>query len=108
MGGVNEQHAWQVAVDRGLVVQPVCPHLDGLRESPAPAAAGCEDCLREGGTWVHLRACLSCGHVGCCDSSPRQHAHRHAHAADHPVARSLEPGEDWAWCYADELFLRPA
>lgn len=109
MGGVKDQHEWRVAVDRGLVVQPVCRHLDAIREVPAHPAAGCEDCLREGSTWVHLRACLSCGHVGCCDSSPRQHAHRHAHSADgHPVARSLEPGEGWAWCYTDELFLLPA
>ncbi|QKW24694.1 UBP-type zinc finger domain-containing protein [Kitasatospora sp. NA04385] len=83
--------------------------MDGLGEVPARTTAGCEDCLREGSTWVQLRACLGCGHVGCCDSSPRQHAYRHAHAAGgHPVARSLGPGADWAWCYVDEVFLRPA
>ncbi|MEU5386660.1 UBP-type zinc finger domain-containing protein [Kitasatospora cineracea] len=106
---MNDQRAWRVAVDRGLVVQPVCHHLDSVRDAPGPPATGCADCLREGGTWVHLRACLSCGHVGCCDSSPGQHAHRHAHAnAGHHIARSLRPGENWAWCYTDELFLLPA
>ncbi|RAJ46809.1 ubiquitin-hydrolase Zn-finger-containing protein [Kitasatospora sp. SolWspMP-SS2h] len=109
MGGVNEYSEWRVAEDRGRVDQPVCHHLDGLRQVPANTVPGCEECLRSGGTWVHLRACLSCGHVGCCDSSPGQHAHRHAHAADgHHLARSLQPGEDWAWCYTDEVFLRPA
>ncbi|PYC78707.1 hypothetical protein C7C46_15540 [Streptomyces tateyamensis] len=106
---MNGRRRWRVALDPGLVVQPTCNHLNDLREVPANRTSGCEDCLRTGSTWVHLRACLSCGHVGCCDSSPKQHAHQHAQAADgHPIARSLEPGEDWAWCYSDELFLRPA
>ncbi|WP_425555201.1 UBP-type zinc finger domain-containing protein [Kitasatospora arboriphila] len=106
---MNERHEWRVAVDPGLVVQRTCGHLDGLREVSAGTTPGCEDCLRAGRTWVHLRACLSCGHVGCCDSSSGQHAHRHARAhGGHHVARSLEPGEDWAWCYTDEVFLRPA
>ncbi|MER5639996.1 UBP-type zinc finger domain-containing protein [Kitasatospora sp. NPDC002227] len=99
---------WLVAPDRGLVVPATCAHLDGLPE-PAPGTAdGCEECLGSGGTWVGLRKCLSCGHVGCCDSSPGQHAYRHAHAHGHHIARSTGPGEDWAWCYTDEVFLRPA
>ncbi|MGW6918511.1 UBP-type zinc finger domain-containing protein [Kitasatospora sp. NPDC054939] len=96
-------------MDRGRVVQPTCGHLDGLREVPANTGIGCEGCLRAGTTWVHLRACLSCGHVGCCDSSPGQHAFHHARTTGgHHIARSLQPGEDWAWCYTDEVFLRPA
>ena len=66
---------------------------------------GCEDCLREGGVWLHLRICLTCGHVGCCDDSPNRHATAHHHATTHPIIRSLEPGEDWSWCYADEVAL---
>jgi hypothetical protein len=83
-----------------------CEHLAQAREVP-PSAAGCEDCLRIGGQWVHLRLCLSCGHVGCCDSSPHRHATAHWHASRHPVIRSFEPGEDWLWCYPDELFFEP-
>jgi len=100
---------WVVAGDeQGRPTMASCAHLDQIRDVIPSTLAGCEDCLREGTRWVHLRECLSCGHVGCCDSSPRRHARAHWHAADHPVARSLEPGEDWAWCFADELFLLPA
>jgi uncharacterized UBP type Zn finger protein len=81
-----------------------CSHLDQIRPVE-PSAEGCEDCLRLGGTWVHLRECLSCGHVGCCDQSPGKHATAHFHAEQHALMRSFEPGEDWAWCYVDELFL---
>ncbi|GAA1253129.1 UBP-type zinc finger domain-containing protein [Kitasatospora nipponensis] len=110
---MSEEHAWQVAEDPGLTVQRSCEHLGQAREAHQAASAGrrgCTDCLRIGSTWLHLRECLTCGHVGCCDSSPKQHAHAHAHArgGGHDLARSVEPGEDWAWCYADELFLRPA
>lgn len=68
---------------------------------------GCEDCLRTGDTWVHLRVCLECGHVGCCDDSKNKHATRHFRASGHPVIRSDEPGETWGWCYADEVFKDP-
>ena len=83
-----------------------CSHLDQvkLRELPAEVA-GCEDCLRMGGKWLHLRICLTCGHVGCCDDSPNRHATAHAHETSHPLIRSLEPGEDWNWCYVDEVAL---
>ena len=64
---------------------------------------GCEDCLATGGEWLHLRICLECGHVGCCDDSPNRHATGHAHATEHPIIRSLEPGEEWCWCFVDEL-----
>jgi uncharacterized UBP type Zn finger protein len=85
-------------------VPVACSHLEMVRPVE-PSATGCEDCLRIGGTWVHLRMCMSCGHAGCCDQSPNQHASKHAAAAEHPVIRSLEPGEDWMWCYADEVYL---
>ena len=65
--------------------------------------AGCEDCLRIGAKWLHLRICLECGHVGCCDDSPNRHATAHARGAAHPIIRSLEPGETWCWCYVDEV-----
>ena len=80
-----------------------CEHLDATVDAdPRPSSAeGCEDCLRMGGQWVHLRLCLDCGHVGCCDSSANQHASAHATAAGHPVIRSFEPGESWRWCYVD-------
>jgi uncharacterized UBP type Zn finger protein len=76
----------------------------GLDPVP-PHTAGCEECLKTGSSWVHLRLCLSCGHVGCCDSSPGRHATRHFHQTNHPVIASFEPGERWAWCYVDEAEL---
>lgn len=79
-----------------------CTHLDAIRDV-TPSAQGCEDCLRDGGTWVHLRMCLSCGHVGCCNSSPNRHALAHFDATGHPIVRSFEPGEEWRWCYVDEM-----
>ena len=70
-----------------------------------PTGDGCADCLRLGSTWVHLRVCLSCGNVGCCDSSFGRHATRHFQATGHPILRSLEEGEDWRWCYPDETYV---
>jgi uncharacterized UBP type Zn finger protein len=86
------------------VATPVCAHLDQVKVAPpAPGAVeGCEDCLREGTQWVHLRACLTCGHVGCCDNSPGRHATAHFTETAHPLIASVEPGEDWSWCYVDE------
>jgi len=85
----------------------ICGHLEHVRVTELPESVdGCEDCLREGSGWVHLRICLECGHVGCCDSSPQRHASRHAADSGHPIVRSIEPGEDWSWCYPDELGLR--
>jgi hypothetical protein len=84
-----------------------CTHLDTVTITQLPDAVdGCEDCLAIGGEWVHLRICLGCGHVGCCDSSPHRHATGHARGSDHPIVRSLEPGEDWSWCYVDQVGLR--
>jgi uncharacterized UBP type Zn finger protein len=86
-----------------------CTHLDHvlITELP-PSVDGCEDCLATGGRWLHLRICLECGHVGCCDDSPNRHASRHAAETAHPIIRSLEPGEDWSWCFPDELAMRIA
>lgn len=83
-------------------------HLDQIRDVERPPPAGYEECLKIHGQWVHLRLCLICGHVGCCDSSPKRDATKHFHQTQHPPMRSLEPGEDWAWCYVDELMLEPA
>lgn len=79
----------------------LCQHEAGLEPVPPRTPDGCEECLRAGTSWVHLRICLTCGHVGCCDSSPGRHATRHAHQTAHPVIASYEPGERWAWCYVD-------
>jgi Zn-finger in ubiquitin-hydrolases and other protein len=81
----------------------ICSHLDQIRIDPPESVAGCEDCLRTGDRWVHLRHCTSCGYVGCCDSSPNKHASKHAEASGHPVIRSAQPGERWYWCYVDRV-----
>jgi uncharacterized UBP type Zn finger protein len=84
-----------------------CTHLDHVRVLELPDAVdGCADCLATGGSWLHLRICLECGQVGCCDDSPNHHASAHAEATGHPIMRSIEPGEDWAWCFPDELAMR--
>jgi len=84
-----------------------CTHLDHVQVLELPESVpGCEDCLASGGRWLHLRICLECGKVGCCDDSPNKHATVHANASEHPIIRSLEPGEDWSWCYVDEIAMR--
>ena len=85
-----------------------CTHLDQVRDVRPRTPQGCEECLKSGSWWVHLRLCLSCGHVGCCDSSTNKHATAHFHEIQHPIIQSFEPGDDWGWCYVDELFLEPA
>ena len=81
-----------------------CTHLDQIEMTELPdPIPGCEECLKIGSRWVHLRMCLTCGTIRCCDSSPNRHASRHAAEAAHPIARSAEPGEDWSWCYVDEV-----
>jgi uncharacterized UBP type Zn finger protein len=81
-----------------------CPHLTAAGAAEPQTTEGCQDCIAEGQTdWVHLRMCLDCGHVGCCDSSPRQHATGHYRSTGHPVIRSAQPGESWRWCYLDEV-----
>jgi len=85
-----------------------CGHLGAIAAVEPSTTQGCEDCLKIGGRWVHLRECLSCGHVGCCDNSPNRHATAHWHGTGHPIIRSFEPGEIWGWCYDDEAMLLPA
>jgi uncharacterized UBP type Zn finger protein len=81
-----------------------CVHLKQMQKVK-PSARGCEDCLKMGDTWVHLRICESCGHVGCCDSSKNKHATKHFHATNHPIIKSFERGEEWGYCYIDEMFF---
>jgi CPA1 family monovalent cation:H+ antiporter len=102
-----DHHGELEALERDRPLAPVpsqaeCAHLRTAPAGDAPPAAACADCLVEGTTWVHLRTCLSCGHVGCCDSSPRRHSRAHFDAAGHPVIVSAEPGEAWRWCWVDE------
>lgn len=82
----------------------VCAHLDqiAVTDLPAPPLV-CEECSKTGSRWVHLRMCETCGKVGCCDDSPNRHASAHFHETSHPVIRSAEPGEEWSWCYVDEI-----
>ena len=84
-----------------------CLHLDRVRiVEPPEEIAGCEECLRIGSGWVHLRMCQTCGTIRCCDSSPNKHASRHAAEAGHPIVRSVEPGEHWSWCYLDQVMFQ--
>ena len=84
-----------------------CPHLKTIaqRKPVRPSARGCTECLAAGREWVHLRLCLTCGHVGCCDNSPMRHATKHHRATKHPVIRSFEPGEEWGFCYLDDIYV---
>jgi len=84
-----------------------CTHL-GAVKTDRPRADGCEECLKMGDAWVHLRLCRTCGHVGCCDDSKNKHATKHFHSTKHPIITSLEPGERWSWCYVDEVELELA
>jgi Zn-finger in ubiquitin-hydrolases and other protein len=84
-------------------VPEICTHLDQLGDVGPDADGVCPDCVAIGSRWVHLRMCLVCGHVGCCDDSPNKHATAHFRATTHPLIRSLEPGEDWCWCYVDQV-----
>ncbi len=80
----------------------VCTHLDHIKVTQTTTDF-CEDCIKTGDGWLHLRLCLECGHVGCCDSSPNKHATKHFHRTRHPLMRSIEPGETWTWCFVDEI-----
>jgi uncharacterized UBP type Zn finger protein len=81
-----------------------CTHLDSVKTDHANTR-GCEECLKTGDRWVHLRLCRTCGHVGCCDDSKNRHATKHYHTTKHPIVTSIEPDESWSWCYPDELFF---
>jgi uncharacterized UBP type Zn finger protein len=91
----------------GTVAQ-VCAHVREVRDVLPRTPEGCEECLQTGSWWVHLRLCLSCGHVGCCDDSPNKHATKHFGQTQHPLIQSFEPGEDWGWCFIDQVLLAPA
>ena len=98
-------------INTGEIIDPptdidsdICNHADKMNPVSA-SAEGCEDCLKTGDSWVHLRICMTCGHVGCCESSKNKHAFKHYHETGHPIVRSMEPGEYWAWCYIDNLFI---
>ena len=90
---------------RRRIGMKTCTHLDQIRNVKPGTPNGCEECLKMGDTWVHLRLCLECGHVGCCDSSKNKHATKHFHRTKHPIMKSFEPGENWGWCYIDEVEL---
>jgi hypothetical protein len=81
-----------------------CKHHDMISDV-TPSGDGCQECLAMGDTWVHLRICLTCGHVGCCDDSKNTHARRHSFRTGHPIIQSFEPGEDWRWCYVDKVWV---
>ena len=85
-----------------------CTHMNQVKDVAPRTPDGCEGCLAMGSDWVHLRLCLSCGHVGCCDNSPNKHATKHFWKTQHAVMRSFEPGEDWGWCFVDEVAMEPA
>jgi uncharacterized UBP type Zn finger protein len=81
-----------------------CTHLDTIK-IVEPSAEGCEECLKMGDTWLHLRLCRTCGHVGCCDQSKNRHATKHFHATNHPIIEGWDPPEGWGWCYVDEVMF---
>jgi uncharacterized UBP type Zn finger protein len=86
----------------------ICEHIKKADKDVKPKTPeGCEECLKTGDEWVHLRLCLTCGHVGCCDSSKNKHATKHFHETKHPVIKSFQPGEDWLWCYVNEIMIEP-
>ena len=82
-----------------------CPHIEAVSDVKVPEAYVCEECIKKGGEWVHLRTCQTCGVTLCCDSSPQKHMTKHYHRSGHPVISSAEPGEQWLWCYKDEQFV---
>jgi uncharacterized UBP type Zn finger protein len=102
MARAEERSAQNLAASDGDRQQ--CAHLDQIRDV-TPSAQGCEECLKVNDSWVHLRICLICGKVGCCDDSPNKHASRHFREVGHPIIQSFEPGETWRWCYVDEQLV---
>ena len=105
-GSVRLASKIQKAVETGELSSDDCGHLSTIQDV-VPSADGCEDCLKIGDVWVHLRVCLQCGHVGCCDDSKNKHATRHHHETGHPIIASYEEGEDWLWCYIDQVGFVP-
>lgn len=94
----------QVKLNSAQTASPACKHT-GQARTVSYAKRECPECVAKGDRWVHLRICMSCGHVGCCDSSKNKHARAHFHDSRHPIIKSIEPGEDWAWCYLDDGYL---
>ena len=84
-----------------------CAHFEEIQGKEPRTPDGCEECLAMDADWIHLRLCLVCGHVGCCDDSPNRHATKHFHESNHAMMRSFEPGENWGWCFIDEEFFQP-
>lgn len=84
-----------------------CSHFNEIKHPEPRTPEGCEECLEMGDRWLHLRMCEACGHVGCCDQSKNKHATKHYHQTNHAIMKSFQPGEDWGWCYVDELFIEP-
>jgi uncharacterized UBP type Zn finger protein len=82
----------------------ICQHIASVQPVEPRTPEGCEECLKSGDEWVHLRLCMTCGHVGCCDQSKNKHATKHYHRSSHPVVQSFEPDEEWMYCYEDDLF----
>lgn len=105
-GSVRNVNKIQKAIESGALDTKVCGHLSTIQDV-VPSADGCEDCLKIGDEWVHLRLCLKCGYVGCCDDSKNKHATRHHHETLHPIIASYEEGEDWLWCYIDQTGFVP-
>ena len=90
---------------RAMAFALPCTHEDQIHEDVQPRSRGCAECLKLGDEWVHLRMCMTCGNVGCCDSSKNKHATAHFRESGHPIVQSHQPGETWRWCYVDETYL---
>lgn len=105
-GSVRIAASIQDEIARGLLDDKFCEHVSQIQDV-IPSGDGCEDCLKQGDVWVHLRLCLTCGYVGCCDDSMNKHASRHHHETSHPMIVSYEEGENWLWCYVDEIGSEP-
>ena len=97
-------HNLRFAVQRTRGPSAGCSHTASIRDV-APSSTVCDQCMQLGDTWVHLRMCMTCGQVGCCDSSKNKHSHKHADDVGHPIVRSVEPGEAWLWCFVDETLV---
>src|SRR6266478_2141117 len=105
--GPNPWHADELAFTnfRRISTMNCCSHLFEIGNVTPETPNGCEECLKMGDRWLHLRLCVTCGHVGCCDDSKNKHAAKHFHSTNHPLIKSFEPDEEWGWCYVDELLL---
>ena len=87
------------------MAEAICSHVKDHEKHVKPSSKGCEECLKTGDSWVHLRMCMECGHVGCCDSSKNRHARAHFHATQHPIIQSAERGENWRWCFVHDTYV---